>query len=112
MSPELAGTSVNRWQRVAGWFLFLSYVVGSPVFAIVEAKTGLFSERFSYSSEFWYLVSATQFICSLALFTRALAPWSAMVLTFITAGAIFSHLKIDSAITALANQIVTLPSRS
>ena len=101
MNRELEGTRVNKWQAVAGWFLFLSYAVGSPVFAIIEAKTGLFSERFNYSSEFLYLVSGTQFICSLVLFVRALAPWSAVILTVITAGAVFSHLRIDSAITAL-----------
>jgi uncharacterized membrane protein YphA (DoxX/SURF4 family) len=94
-------TRVDRWQLVAGWFLLLSYAVGSPVFAIVEAKTGLFSERFNYPSEFLYLVSGTQFVCSLVLFVRALAPWSAVVLTVITVGAMFSHLRIDSAITAL-----------
>lgn len=101
MNRELEGTRVDGWQLVAGWFLLLSYFVGSPVFAIVEAKTGLFSERFKYPSEFLHLVSGTQFICSLVLFVRALAPWSAMVLTVITVGAVLSHLRIDSAVTAL-----------
>ena len=101
MNQELEETRVDRWQLVTGWFLFLSYAVGSPAFAIVEAKTGLFSERFNYPSEFLYLVSGTQFVCSLVLFVRALAPWSAIVLTLITIGAVLSHIRIDSAVTAL-----------
>ena len=101
MNQELEKPRVDRWQLAAGWFLLLSYAVGAPVFAIVEAKSGLFSERFSYPSEFLYLVSAAQFICALVLFVRALAPWSAVVLTVITIGAVFSHVRIDSAISAL-----------
>lgn len=101
MNADTEGTRTDRWQLVAGWFLLLSYFAGSPVFAFIEAKTGLFSERFNYPSEFLYLVSGIQFICSLVLFVRALAPWSALVLTVITVGAVLSHLRIDSAITAL-----------
>ena len=101
MNRELEGTSVDRWQLVAGWFLFLSYAVGAPVFAFMEANTGVFSERFNYPPAFLYLVSGAQFICAMVLFVRALAPWSAMVLTVITVGAVFSHVRIDSAISAL-----------
>lgn len=101
MIRESEETRVSRWQLATGWFLFLSYAVGSPVFAIVEARTGIFSGRFNYLPEFLYFVSAAQFVCSLVLFKRALAPWSAMVLTVITVGAVISHLRINSAVTAL-----------
>jgi len=92
---------VDRRQRSAGWFLFLSYAIGSPVFAIMEARTGLFSARFDYPPEFLYLVSAVQFVCALTLFARAIAPWSVAVLTILTVGAVVSHFRIDSPITAL-----------
>jgi hypothetical protein len=104
--PEEA--RVSRWQLATGWFLFLSYAIGSPVFAIVEAMTGLFSARFNYPPEFLYLVSGAQFVCSLVLFMRPLAPWSVMVLTIITLGAVISHLRIDSAVTALPALMYTV----
>lgn len=91
----------GRWQRVSGWFLFLSYAVGSPVFAMVEAKTGIFSERFNYPSEFLYFVSGVQFVCAFMLFKRALAPWSSVVLTVLSLGAVMSHLRINSVVTSL-----------
>jgi len=101
MERETERMRVDRWESVAGWFLFLSYAIGAPAFAIVEARTGVFSGRFNYSPEFLYLVSAAQFVCSLVLFVRALAPWSVVLLTSITVGAVISHLRMDSAITAL-----------
>lgn len=91
----------DRWQQICGWFLMLSYLIGSPVFAITEARTGIFSERFGYSSEFLYLVSGTQVVCALVLFVRLLAPWSSAILTVLTSGAVVTHLRIDSPITAL-----------
>ena len=92
---------VDRWQLIVGWFLLLSYAIGSPVFAIIEARTGIISQRFDYSPEFLYLVSGTQFVCSSVLFVRSAAPWSAMVLTALTVGAVVSHIRIDSPVTAL-----------
>jgi hypothetical protein len=91
----------DKWPAIAFWFLFLSYVVGSPAFAIVEARTGIFSERFEYPAEFLYLVSGMQVVCALALFVRSIAPWSIVVLTVISLGAVFSHFRIDSPVTSL-----------
>jgi len=107
MDRETERAIVDKWELVAGWFLFLSYFIGAPAFAIVEARTGLFSGRFNYPPEFLYLVSAAQFLCSLVLFVRVLAPWSAVLLTVITVGAVISHLRIDSATTALPALIYT-----
>lgn len=101
MNQEIEKPVLSRWQRIAGWFLFLSYAIGSPVFAIVESKTGVFSARFNYPPEFLYLVSGVQFMCSFVLFKRALAPWSAVILTIFTMGAVISHLRIDSTASAL-----------
>ena len=94
-------TRVHRWQLAAGWFLFLSYAIGSPAFALIEAKTGLFSARFQYPAEFLYLVSGAQFVCALVLFVRSLVPWSIAFLTVLSIGAAYSHVRIDSAISAL-----------
>lgn len=105
---ELERTRADKWQFVAGWLLLLSYAVGSPAFAVVEAKTGLFSERFDYPPVFLYIVSGAQFVCSLVLFVRALAPWSAMVLTVLSVGAVISHFRINSAVTALPALLYTV----
>jgi hypothetical protein len=91
----------DRWQAITGWFLTLSYAVGSPAYAIVEARTGMFSERFDYPAEFLYLVSGIQFLCALVLFVRYLAPWSSAILTVIAIGAMASHFRIGSPLTAL-----------
>ena len=107
MDKETERTRADKYELFVGWFLFLSYFIGAPVFAIVEARTGLFSGRFDYPPEFLYLVSATQFLCSLVLFKRALAPWSTGLLTAITVGAVISHLRIGSAATALPALIYT-----
>lgn len=107
MNRETERPPVSRWQHVAGWFLFISYAVGSPIFAIVEAKTGAFSERFNYPPEFLYFVSAVQFICALALFRRVIAPWSTVVLTVLSIGAVASHIRINSVATALPALIYT-----
>lgn len=101
MSQGIKSSKVDRWQLIAGWFLFLSYAIGSPAFAIVEARTGLFSERFDYPPQFLYLVSGVQFVCSLVLFSRTFAPWSVAVLTALSVGAVVSHFRIDSPVTAL-----------
>ena len=87
--------------RLAFWFLVLSYAIGSPLFAVAEAWTGVLSERFSYPSGFLYLVSGLQLLCALALFRRSLVPWSIAVLTVIAIGAVYSHFRIESPITAL-----------
>lgn len=101
MNDALADGKADRWQRVAGWFLTLSYGLGSPAYALVEARTGLFSERFDYPPEFLYLVSGMQFVCALVLFVRSVAPWSSAILTVLALGAVASHFRIDSPLTAL-----------
>lgn len=107
MNQETQRPSLSRWQRVAGWVLFLSYAIGSPIFAIVEAKTGVFSERFNYPPEFLYFVSGVQFICALTLFRRAIAPWSTVILTVLSLGAVVAHVRINSVATALPALIYT-----
>jgi len=94
-------TQTSRWERVARWFLVLSYGVGSPLFALAEFRTGMFSERFDFPPEFLYLTSGVQFLAALMLFQRRFVPWSIVVLTVLSVGAIYSHFRIDSPLTAL-----------
>lgn len=101
MTNAMTSAGNSKWQRIAGWFLFVSYAVGSPIFAIVEWRTGMFSERFDFPPEFLLLVSGTQFVCALVLFKRALAPWSLAVLTVLSIGAVYSHFRIGSPLTSL-----------
>jgi hypothetical protein len=101
MKLKPSHSHADRWQIIGGWFLTLSYVIGSPVFAIVEARTGMFSERFGYSAEFLYLVSGAQVACASVLFVRMLAPWSSVILTVLAFGAVISHFRIGSPLTAL-----------
>ena len=89
------------WRAVVFWFLVVSYTLGSLAFAIVEARTGLFSERFDYPATFLHLVSGIQVVCAAMLFVKKLAPWSLIVLTVISVGAVVSHFRIDSPLTSL-----------
>lgn len=93
--------STDKLQRAAFWFLVISYSIGSPAFGIIEAQTGLLSERFGYPSTFLYLVSATQFVCALLLFNRRAELWSIAILTILAAGAVVSHFRIGSPLTSL-----------
>jgi len=61
----------------------------------------MFSDRFGYSSEFLYLVSATQLVCASVLFVRSLVPWSSAILAALAIGAVASHVRIHSPLTAL-----------
>jgi hypothetical protein len=96
-----------KWQKIIGWFLAISYGVGSPVFGIVEFRTGIFSQRFDYSSEFLFLVTGAQFVCALLLLSKRTAPWSAALLTVFSLGAVYSHFKIGSPLTAIPSAILT-----
>jgi uncharacterized membrane protein YphA (DoxX/SURF4 family) len=91
----------KMWPVVAFWFLVLSYTLGSLAFAIVEASTRLFSERFDYPPTFLHLVSGTQFVCAVMLFKGRIAPWSLIILTAISVGAVYSHFRIGSPVTSL-----------
>lgn len=108
MSQTSSGAKADRWQRIAGWFLTLSYAIGSPAYAIIEARTGLFSERFDYSPEFLYLVAAIQFACALVLFVPVMATWSSAILTVLALGAVVSHFRIESPVTSLPAVAYTL----
>lgn len=99
--------TAGKWRSIARWVLFLSYAVGSPAFAFAEYRTGMFSARFGYSPEFLHLVSATQFACAFLLLRRSTALVSITILTVLSIGAIASHFRIGSPLTAVPALLIT-----
>jgi hypothetical protein len=91
----------ERWLRVAGWFLAISYGIGAPVTAIAELRGPALSEKFGLPSELIYLTCAIQLASSPALLIRPLARWPALALTIVTVGAIGAHLYIGSPLAAV-----------
>ena len=91
----------ERWRRVAAGFLSFSYLVGAPVTAYGELTSHVISQRFGYSPAFIYLVCAVQVVCGVGVLLRTFAPLSALALNVITVGAIVSHMRIGSPVTAV-----------
>ena len=91
----------ERWVRVAAGFLALSYALGGPLTAFAEYRSQALSQRFDLPPELIYLTCAIQLVCSIGVFVRRFAPWAAALLTVVTLGAIASHLRIGSPVTAL-----------
>jgi len=94
-------SELPRLLQVVHWFLFLSYVLGSPAMLVVEFRGHLVSDRFEYVPEFIYFVGVMQIVCALLLLSRPLALWSLVVLSVLSAGAVWSHIRIDSPLTGL-----------
>jgi len=91
----------SRWIRAAVWFLSITYAIGAPVTAYAELKAHVISQRFDYSPSFIYWICAIQLFCAVALWVSGVSRWAAAVLTVITVGAVFSHFRIGSPVTAL-----------
>jgi len=92
----------ERWVRLAGWFLAISYGVGAPLAAVLEYRGHALSQRFDIPVALVYLTSVLQFGCALAVLVRPIASFAAAGLTATTLGAIGLHLKIGSPMTAWA----------
>ncbi len=90
------------------WFLAISYGLAAPITAYFEATQGLISARFDYPPGLVYLVCASQVVAVGGLFVRSLAPWAAAGLSVITLGALVSHLKIGSPLTAVPAVLYTV----
>jgi DoxX-like family len=91
----------DHWVTVAAGFLAVSYGLGAPLAAFLEYRGHTLSQRFGYPPELIYCVSAIQCLCAGGVLVRRLAPWVAGGLTVTTLGAIVSHLRIGSPLTAL-----------
>ena len=91
----------NRWVGVAAGFLAISYGIGAPLTAFLEYGSQTLSQRFDLPPELIYITCGVQFVCAIGVLVRPLASWAAAALTVITLGAIASHLRIASPVTAL-----------
>ena len=91
----------NSWVGVAAGFLAISYGIGAPLTAFLEYGSQTLSQRFDLPRELIYITCGVQFVCAIGVLVRPLASWAAAALTVITLGAIASHLRIASPVTAL-----------
>lgn len=107
MTGAPAKSVADKWQIFVRWFLAVAYGIGSPVFAVAEAMTGVFSARFDYPPEFLYFVSAVQFACVLLLVFRRAVLMGLAALTVLSLGAVYSHFKIGSPLTAIPSLVFT-----
>jgi hypothetical protein len=92
---------------VAAAFLALSYGIGAPVCGILEYRSQLFSHRFDLRPELVYLVFVVQFASAIAVLAPRLASWAAAALTVTTLGAVASHVRIGSPLTAMPALLYT-----
>ena len=100
-------TQVDRWALIISRFLAISYGFGAPIAAFLEYKDHLLSIRFNYSPELIYITCAVQVICAIGVLIRPFAKWAAAGLTVTTIGAIYSHFRINSPVTAIPALIYT-----
>jgi len=96
-----------RLVRVVAGFLAISYGIGAPLAAMLEHRSHLFSLRFGLPPGLVYLTFAVQFVCALCVLVRPLASWAAATLTLTTLGAIASHVKTGSPLTAVPAAVYT-----
>jgi hypothetical protein len=97
----------TRRLQIAAGFLAVSYAIGAPLTAWAELGGAVISQRFDLPPALIYLTCAIQLACAAAVLYRPLAPWAAAALTVITLGAIVSHLRMLSGLTALPALVYT-----
>ncbi len=98
----------NRWVRAVAVFLAVSYVVGAPVGAALEYRDAILSQRFDYPPALIYVTAAIQIVCVVGVLMHRFAAKAATALSVITVGAIASHLKIGSPLTAIPALLYTV----
>jgi len=87
--------------RVVVWVVAISYMIGAPVAVYLELHGHTLSERFDLPAGLIYFTSAIQFVCSIVLLLPRFTILSSALLTLIALGAVASHLRIGSPLTAL-----------
>ncbi len=90
-----------RALRPTAWLLALCYGIGAPLAAFLEVRGHALSQRFDLPQALIFGVCVLQLGCAVAVLVRRLAPWAAAALTPTTVGAIASHIRIGSPVTAL-----------
>jgi DoxX-like family len=99
--PVNSASAPTRSHRIVAGFLALSYGLGAPFIAALEWRGHFLSHRFAYPPELIYGTCALQLLCVGGVLHRRFAPWAAAGLTLTTLGAVASHLRIGSPLTAL-----------
>jgi DoxX-like family len=107
-ADQTESTHDGRRLHLAGWFLALSYGVGAPLAGVLEVRAHVLSQRFDYPPALIFAVCGLQLVCATTILVRALAPWAAAALTFTTLGAIASHIRIGSPLTAVPALLFTI----
>ena len=87
--------------RLVAWILAISYLVGAPLAAFLEFSGQLMSERFGLPPLLIYLTCVAQVVLAVGILRPRFAVWSAALLTVLAMGAVVSHLRIGSPLTAL-----------
>lgn len=109
MTVPASGTVAtrDRWRRITAWILAVSYGVGGPGMAVLEFRRQLFSTRFDWSPGLIYVTCVVQFACAIALLMPRFASLAAAGLTVTTLGAVVSHFRIGSPLTAIPAVLYT-----
>jgi hypothetical protein len=94
--------------RIVTLIVAATYVVGAPVAAYLEYRSQLLSQRFDYPSIMIYAVCAIQLACAAALLSQRFMLLSLAALTVIALGAVGSHFRIGSPLTALPSIVYVL----
>jgi hypothetical protein len=108
VEPRAVVPPVSRGARVVAVFLAISYAVGAPVVALLEYRYAIFSQRFGYPPWFIYSTTVIQASCVVGLLVERYVSRAAAALSAITLGAIASHLRIGSPLTAMPAVLYTV----
>ena len=87
--------------RIVAWTLAVTYLIGAPVAGYLEYTGDVLSQRFDLPPQLIYATCAAQLLLAVGLLLPKFAVWSAGLLTVIAIGAVGSHLRIGSPLTAL-----------
>ena len=87
--------------RIVAWTLAVTYLIGAPVAGFLEYSGQVLSQRFDLPPQLIYATCAAQLILAVGMLLPQFAMWSAGLLTVIAIGAVGSHLRIGSPLTAL-----------
>lgn len=91
----------NPWPRRLAWFLAVSYVAAAPVMVVLESRDALFSQRFDLPAWLIYGTVVVQVVSVVLIVSERHAQKAALVLSATTLGALFSHIRIGSPLTAI-----------
>jgi hypothetical protein len=81
--------------------LAVTYLIGALVVGYLEYNGQVLSQRFDLPPLLIYATCAAQLLLAVGLLLPKFAVWSAGLLTVIAIGAVGSHLRIGSPLTAL-----------